>query len=55
MSITQLAETISQLSTDSLWELAKELNTNHAVPALIFKADLEFAEWEKAVTEAETV
>lgn len=50
MSTGQLATIIGQLSADELWELAKDLNSNHAVPANILKADLEFAEWERAET-----
>jgi hypothetical protein len=45
--VAELAEEIAWMDTDTLWELAKYLNTHYSVVANILRADLEFAEQEK--------
>lgn len=42
--IAEIAEEISWLDTDGLWELAKYLNENYRVPATILRADLDLAD-----------
>ena len=48
MSIEQIAKVVADLNADELWELAKTLTNNHAIPANLLKADLEFVEWDRA-------